>query len=64
VDRSKAFVGANYSNVLGKWVGFIWDGSLMQTFDPRTTRERALQDGRDHMERIFNPEAPLEHWTP
>ncbi len=46
-------VVAQYSPTMDKWIGHFWDGRRLHTFEPRSNRERALQDGRDHYRRIF-----------
>lgn len=56
--------GAQWSPTLERWIGWIFDGNYTTTFDPRTTRERALKDAHDHYERIFHEEQAERRWTP
>jgi hypothetical protein len=61
--RDVAVIGAQYSATLERWIGFLYDGNYTTNFDPRTNRERALQDARDHWKRIFEPEVALKKWV-
>lgn len=54
---------AQYSPTLKLWIGSLWDGEHLHTFEPRRTRDRALQDAWQHRERILNPQEATQLWT-
>jgi hypothetical protein len=56
--------GAQYSPTLGQWIGFLFTGVDVITFEPRTNRARALQDAHAHYDRIFHEERPGRRWSP
>lgn len=55
-DRRKAYVGAQYSNTIQKWIPFCWDGRMLTMFEPKQTREVAHAMAWDHIDRMFSPE--------
>lgn len=62
-SRTDATYGAQWSATLERWVGWLHNGHFTTHFDPRTTRERAMQDARDHMERLYSPQRAEKRWT-
>ncbi len=62
-DSLDYIVTAQYSPTLELWIGHLWDGEHMHVFDPRSTREKALNDARMHKERILHPQEATKVWT-
>lgn len=55
--------GAQYSPSLEQWIGFLFDGTNLTMFEPRTNRDRALADAHAHYDRIFHEEKPARRWS-
>jgi hypothetical protein len=62
--RERSEVGAQWSSSQGYWIGWLWDGLIVTTFEYRTTRSRALDDAWKHYDRLFHAEEPARRWAP
>lgn len=55
--------GAQWSPTMGLWLAWIFDGHHLTILpEGRTTRARALDDGRRHFDRIFHEEKPVQKY--
>ena len=55
--------GAQWSESMGQWLGFLFDGRVVTMFEGRTTRARALEDAHAHYQRIFHEERATKRWS-
>lgn len=59
-----SIVGCQWSETMGTYLPWVFDGITTVNLEPKTTRDKALAAARQYHHNVFNPEVALEVWTP
>lgn len=62
--KKLSIIGAQWSETMGTWLPWVFDGITTVNLEPKTTRDKALAAARQYHHNVFNPEVALEVWTP